>query len=376
MTLYLSNRDGNGKTNEEGHYKLQTAMWSGQILESTSLQVTQNSPTGMSVLIAPGNFKIDSGSGYSYTGWNSTSTAQTITTADPANPRITCIVVYVDKGATTSASPPNNPGIIKFIAVNGTPAAVPSAPSAGTIQTAVGAGNPYIIIANVTVGTGVTTIVNANISDQRVVMSLAYPLVGSTGIQTGAVTTAKFAAGAVDTTALGTNAVTTVKIADDQVTTAKIPNRTRFVMFDTRADGSGGAVDGNNEGSPETAFTGTPTGYMRGRLIVPNDYVSGTTAILHVVSRATNTANHTTIHYVGARSSATGTAWSAWNVASNISTTNVSFTANQMRDHSVLTIPAANLSTGGNIMFAYRISTAITGTIYSVAAYLEYTADS
>lgn len=172
MTLYLSNRDGNGKTSEEGHYRLQTALLSGNTLQSTSLAVTQNSPTGLSVLVAPGDFKIDTTSGYSYTGWNNISTAVTITTADPSNPRITTIVAYVDKGASTSASPPNNPGIIKFMAVNGTPQAVPVAPIDATIQTAVGAGNPYIAIADVRVNAGATAILNTHITDRRAPITL------------------------------------------------------------------------------------------------------------------------------------------------------------------------------------------------------------
>lgn len=172
MTLYLSNRDGNGKTSEEGHYRLQTALLTGNTLQSTSLAVTQNSPTGLSVLVAPGDFKIDTTSGYSYTGWNNISTAVTITTADPANPRITTIVAYVDKAAATSATPPNNPGIIKFMAVNGTPQAVPVAPITATIQTAVGASNPFIAIADVRVNAGATSILNTHITDRRVPITL------------------------------------------------------------------------------------------------------------------------------------------------------------------------------------------------------------
>lgn len=136
MTLYLSNRDGNGKTNEEGHYKFTTAVFVGNVLDDTSLKVTQNSTPNMSVLVAAGQFKIDT-TGYSYTGWNNVSTAVAINTANPANPRITSVIVYVDKGASTFASPPNNPGIVKFTTVDGTPAASPVAPSAGTIQTGV-----------------------------------------------------------------------------------------------------------------------------------------------------------------------------------------------------------------------------------------------
>lgn len=212
MTLYLSNRDGNGKTSEEGHYKFQTAMWAGSVLGATALQVTQNSPTGLSVLVAPGQFKIDTSSDYAYTGWNSSSAAVNITTADPANPRITTIVAYVDKLASTSSSPPNNPGIVKFAAVNGTAGAIPTAPNSTIIQSAVGSGNPYITLANVTVGAGSTTVVNANISDVRTRVTLGSSLVATSSILDSAVTDAKIA----------TNAVTNSKILDDAVTFAKI----------------------------------------------------------------------------------------------------------------------------------------------------------
>lgn len=212
MTIYLSNRDGNGKTSEEGHYKFQTGVWLGNVLGSTDLAVSQNSPTGMSVLVAAGQYKIDTTSQYSYTGWNTANAAVAITTADPANPRITSIVLYVDKTASTSASPPNNPGIAKLIAVNGTPAASPSAPNSTTIQTAVGAGNPYIVLANVTVPTGATSIVNANISDQRVQVTLSANTVNATSLQSNSVSTAK----------IQDSAITTAKIADANITTAKL----------------------------------------------------------------------------------------------------------------------------------------------------------
>lgn len=230
MTIYLSNRDGNGKTNEEGHYKLQTAVWSGNVLGSTALQVTQNSPLGMSVLVAVGQYKIDT-TDYSYTGWNNASAPVTISTADPANPRITSIVLYVDKGAATSASPPNNPGITKLIAVNGTPSAVPSAPSAGTIQTAVGAGNPYIVLANVTVAAAATQVINANISDQRTQISLSSNLVASSSIIDSSVTTSKINNLAVTTGKIDNLAVTTGKIADAAVDETKWRNNIGFYAY-------------------------------------------------------------------------------------------------------------------------------------------------
>lgn len=224
MTVYLSNRDGNGKTSEEGHYRLQTQILTGDVLGSTSLQVTQNSPAAMNVLVLPGDFKIYTGANYSYTGWNTANVTLTITTADPSNPRITTIVAYVDKGAATSTSPPNNPGIIKLTSVNGTPGGVPVAPNGTAIQSAVGAGNPYIILADVRVNAGVTSIVTANITDRRTQLNIADNLIQTQSLRDSSVTTAKLADASVSTAKIIDANVTTAKIADSNVTTAKIGN--------------------------------------------------------------------------------------------------------------------------------------------------------
>lgn len=229
MTLYLSNRDGNGKTSEEGHYRLQTQVLSGDVLGG-SLLVTQNSPTGMSVLVTSGDFKIDTGLNYSYTGWASTNEVVTISTADPANPRITTIVAYTDKTASTSASPPNNPSINKLKAVNGTPQAVPVAPNAATIQASVGAGNPYIILADVRVNAAATSIVTANITDRRVPLQIAANLVRTNTILDSAITNAKIANDAVTTTKILDSNVTTAKIANLAVTAAKIETQQAWVV--------------------------------------------------------------------------------------------------------------------------------------------------
>ena len=222
MTVYLSNRDGNGKTSEEGHYKFQTAVFSGNVLGATALLVKQNSPLGRNVLVSAGQYKIDTSSGYSYTGWNTADEVVAISTADPANPRITTIVAYVDKGAATSASPPNNPGITKFMAINGTAAASPSAPNAGTIQAAVGAANPYIILANVTVPAAASQIVTANIADVRTQVTVGSALVNSAALQDNSVTASKIPDTSIITSKLANLAVTTAKLGDNQVTAAKI----------------------------------------------------------------------------------------------------------------------------------------------------------
>jgi len=167
ISTYVSNRDG-GATDEQGHYRFQVKVWDGNI--ENGMVVTQNSPLGMSVLVGTGDLKIDY-SNYAYTAWNDANSS--VTTADGSNPRIDRIVAYIDRGMTPTVSPPNNQGMLKFMAVAGTPNAVPTRPSDATVNSAVGASNPWCDLANVLVGTGVTTIVNSNITDTRQPISLS-----------------------------------------------------------------------------------------------------------------------------------------------------------------------------------------------------------
>lgn len=167
MTVFLSNRDGNGKTSEEGHYRLQTSVLKGFSLKTNDLKVVPTSPVGMSIAVSPGDYRLENTQGYSYTGWIDSLENIAVPTADVANPRIDAVVLYVDKSATTSPSPPNNPGVTKVAVIAGTPAPTPAPPSAGTIQSAVGASNPYSIIATVAVVAGASSISAGNITDLR-----------------------------------------------------------------------------------------------------------------------------------------------------------------------------------------------------------------
>lgn len=212
MTIYLSNRDGNGKTSEEGHYKFQTSIWAGSILGTNSLKVSQNTTLGMSVLISPGQFKIDTSSEYAYTGWNSSTLLVNIPTSDPANPRISTVVMYVDRNESTSPVPPNNPGIVKVTVVDGTPSATPISPNDTIIQASIGAGNPYIKLADIRVNAGASQISNSNITDLRQQVTLGTNLISTDSIIDQAITTSK----------LKDLAVTTDKIANFNVTANKI----------------------------------------------------------------------------------------------------------------------------------------------------------
>ena len=167
MTVYLSNLDGDGKTNEEGHYRLLSRVLEGQVLLPGDIEVTESDSLGMSVDVQPGDYRIENTSGYSYMGWIDDVETVVIASPDVANPRISAIVLYIDKGETTSPSPPNNPGIAKLVSIDGTPSSTPVSPSDITIQSAVGAGNPFIRLSDVRVDVGVTQITNSNITDFR-----------------------------------------------------------------------------------------------------------------------------------------------------------------------------------------------------------------
>jgi len=87
-----------------------------------------------------------------------------ITSNSSGNSRIDSIVLYIDLGATANSAISN---VAKLIAVEGTPAGSPTAPDSTAILAEISASNPYIVLANVTVDSGETTILDADITDQR-----------------------------------------------------------------------------------------------------------------------------------------------------------------------------------------------------------------
>jgi len=183
MAIYLSNRDGNGRTSEEGHYRLQTRILKGVVLKTNDLKVTQTSPLTLGVKVGTGDYRIDTPEGYAYTGWLTSEETLTLITADSANPRISLVIIYVDKTAATAPGTPNNPGVTKLLAIPGTPASIPVAPTTAAIQTVIGNGNPFAILAEIRVNAGVTTVNDTNITDVRVRVSLIDEILQSANLK-------------------------------------------------------------------------------------------------------------------------------------------------------------------------------------------------
>jgi hypothetical protein len=141
---------------------LLASTWAVQGIVRTTLgtfTTTQSGTPGMSVLVGGGMAVIEDSRGTQLTRMSlvthtTTSNTLAITTADPSNPRIDLVILRVKQIEMGDAS--DVPGSLEVIA--GTPAGSPSVPS-----TPSGA----IAIAQVAVGAGVTSIVNANITDVR-----------------------------------------------------------------------------------------------------------------------------------------------------------------------------------------------------------------
>ncbi len=93
--------------------------------------------------------------------------------ASPSNPTNTLIVAYVDRNvAGSTAVTDNTNDVFKLKAVSGAAAATPSDPTTSAIQAAIGAANPYIILARVLKRSGATSIISSDITDLRKMITL------------------------------------------------------------------------------------------------------------------------------------------------------------------------------------------------------------
>jgi hypothetical protein len=172
----------NGSHPAENDRLTTQALWATTgIINSSSLAVTQNSPVGMSVIIASGWAAIvgtTQANMGTYVGYNDAATVVAITTANPTNPRIDLICMTVQDAYYTGAS--NN---VIFQVVAGTPAGSPVVPSVPANS---------IALAEVAVAAGALSITTGNITDRRVLVTTNIPesgdisaVVAGTGLSGG-----------------------------------------------------------------------------------------------------------------------------------------------------------------------------------------------
>lgn len=155
----------NGSHPAENDRLTTQALWASTgIINSSSLAVTQNSPTGMSVLVASGWAAIlgtEQSNMGAYVVYNDAIATLGITTADPTNPRIDLVCATVRDAYYSGAY---NDVILQVVA--GTPAGSPVAPALPTNS---------ISLATVAVAAGTTAITTANITDTRVAVTTNIP---------------------------------------------------------------------------------------------------------------------------------------------------------------------------------------------------------
>jgi hypothetical protein len=127
----------------------------GGVLQSAVNPLQVLASSGLNVTVNPGSAVIPSASGATQGGYRPTNpSTQTLTVATaPSSPnnRIDLIVINVDDLGNSSS-------FAQLLYVEGTPAASPSPPSAPTDS---------IVLAQIYVGSGVSSITQANITDER-----------------------------------------------------------------------------------------------------------------------------------------------------------------------------------------------------------------
>lgn len=166
------------------------------IVGSSSLAVTQNSPTAMTVLVASGwgavvgTTQANMGT---YVFYNDASAVATITAADATNPRIDKVCITVSDAYYT--------GALNTVAINvvaGTPASSPTAPSTPANS---------LLLATVAVAANATTIITANITDARVNTTTNLPVGDLTEVAAGTGITVTSGTGPIPSVALNTSSV-------------------------------------------------------------------------------------------------------------------------------------------------------------------------
>lgn len=278
MATFVSNRDSGGRTDEEGHLRFLAASFTGNVLSGQ--QVTENSPNAMTVLVSEGQIRIPY-SDYAYMAWSEGNTIVSVATADPSNPRIDRVVAYIDRSMSFVDTDINNPGMLKYKAVTGTPNAVPSAPNDAAVNSSV-SNNPWVELARISVTAALSSVTNAKITDTRSFVQLSTNVQAAHLMPIG--TMLDYA---------GTTAPSGFLLCYGQT----ISRTTYKDLF-----GIIGTIYGSGDGS--TTFT-LPD--CRGRVAAGKDNMGGTSADRLTLQDATNGINGDGLGNVGGKESHTQT---------------------------------------------------------------------
>lgn len=167
MSNTVSIRDGQGACPEKGLSNIAISFINstGGVVGTGDYLIQAQSSPNNTVKAAVGKSYIPNSLGtMMYSTMMDSVISTTISPNSSGYARIDTIVLYIDLAVSPNATASN---VAKFYDVTGTPAGSPSAPDSAAILAAIGASNPYIILGNVAVANGFTSINSGNITDMR-----------------------------------------------------------------------------------------------------------------------------------------------------------------------------------------------------------------
>ncbi len=170
-----------GTTDHEGIFRLFGKVLSGSgVIGSGDMAVAAQPTPDMSVSVAAGDAAIFNAS-ILHHGWATTPENVTIPANSSGVTKITAVVAAIDTAAASATA--NNPNglVYQTFTLGGTDTATPTD---AQISTGIG-GKPFIRLANVTVGNGVTSINSGNIANTRVTPQL---VMAASRLSTSAIT--------------------------------------------------------------------------------------------------------------------------------------------------------------------------------------------
>lgn len=169
MVKRVFNMQG-GAHSAAAYTAFENAAYGSCVANIDSLKVSAAS--GMTAHIAPGDGIISTPNSGKRIQSDAIETV-TISAANATFNRIDSVVVYIDSAVAPSTAVIDNVNnILKFAVVAGTASGNPAAPNEATIQATIGAGNSYMVLADIVVPSGITSINTATFIDKRHVATM------------------------------------------------------------------------------------------------------------------------------------------------------------------------------------------------------------